>query len=81
MELPKRYRPAGRLNRSQLFPMDMKMKITRQHHNDLDEFLSVSRGRFVDIKHQTGKIGYILLWLIGVPAPILFVIYLLRGCT
>ena len=28
-----------------------------------------------------GKAGYILLWLLGVPIPILFLIYLLRGCT
>ena len=32
-------------------------------------------------ERQEGKIGYILLWLLGVPIPILFVIYLLRGCT
>lgn len=30
---------------------------------------------------QRGKIGYILLWLLGVPIPVLFLIYLLRGCT
>jgi hypothetical protein len=30
---------------------------------------------------QEGKAGYILLWLLGVPIPILFLIYLLRGCT
>jgi len=30
---------------------------------------------------QQGKMGYILLWLLGVPIPILFVIFLLRGCT
>lgn len=28
-----------------------------------------------------GKIGYILLWLMGVPASVLFVIFLLRGCN
>lgn len=33
------------------------------------------------LKRQAGKIGYILLWLLGVPIPILFGIYLLRGCT
>jgi len=32
-------------------------------------------------RHERGKIGYILLWLIGVPIPVLFLIYLLRGCT
>jgi len=30
---------------------------------------------------QEGKIGYILLWLLGVPIPVLFLFYLLRGCT
>ncbi len=30
---------------------------------------------------QEGKIGYILLWALGVPIPVLFAIFLLRGCT
>lgn len=30
---------------------------------------------------QEGKWGYILAWLIGVPVPVLIVIFLLRGCT
>ena len=30
---------------------------------------------------QQGRVGYILLWLLGVPIPILFLIYLLRGCS
>jgi hypothetical protein len=30
---------------------------------------------------QEGKLGYILLWLLGVPIPVLFVIFLLRGCS
>jgi len=30
---------------------------------------------------QEGRWGYILAWLIGVPVPILIIIYLLRGCT
>jgi hypothetical protein len=32
-------------------------------------------------RRQEGRWGYILLWLIGVPIPILVLIYLLRGCT
>ena len=32
-------------------------------------------------RFQEGKIGYILLWALGVPIPVLFLIYLLRGCT
>ncbi|MGH8613943.1 MAG: hypothetical protein ACREYF_18450 [Gammaproteobacteria bacterium] len=31
-------------------------------------------------RRQEGKMGYILLWLLGVPIPILLVIFLLRGC-
>jgi hypothetical protein len=30
---------------------------------------------------EEGKIGWVLLWLVGVPIPILLVLYLLRGCT
>jgi hypothetical protein len=30
---------------------------------------------------QTGATGYILLWLLGIPIPILFLFFLLRGCT
>ncbi|MBE2283882.1 MAG: hypothetical protein IAE77_10540 [Prosthecobacter sp.] len=28
---------------------------------------------------ESGKIGYILLWLLGIPLPVLLIIYLLRG--
>ena len=31
-------------------------------------------------KHE-GKAGYILLWLLGIPIPILLLIFLLRGCN
>jgi hypothetical protein len=34
-----------------------------------------------DFKDQKGKIGYIILWLMGVPATVLIFIFLLRGCT
>jgi hypothetical protein len=30
---------------------------------------------------EEGKIGWILLWLLGIPIPILLVLFLLRGCT
>jgi hypothetical protein len=32
-------------------------------------------------KWEEGKIGYILLWLMGVPVGILLLIFLVRGCT
>ncbi len=30
---------------------------------------------------QSGKLGWILLWLLGVPIPVLIILYLIRGCT
>jgi hypothetical protein len=31
--------------------------------------------------NQKGGIGYVLLWLLGVPIPLLIIIALLRGCA
>jgi hypothetical protein len=33
------------------------------------------------LARQEGKVGWILLWLLGVPIPVLLVLFLLRGCT
>jgi len=30
---------------------------------------------------QSGRIGWVALWLLGIPIPVLFGLYLLRGCT
>jgi len=30
---------------------------------------------------QYGRVGWILLWLLGIPIPVLLVLYVLRGCT
>jgi hypothetical protein len=30
---------------------------------------------------EEGRVGWILLWLLGVPIPVLVLLYLLRGCT
>jgi hypothetical protein len=30
---------------------------------------------------EQGRIGWILLWLLGVPIPVLLVLYGIRGCT
>jgi hypothetical protein len=40
-----------------------------------------SDSEFVGPRRQRGALGYILAWLIGVPIPILLLIYLLRGCA
>ena len=33
------------------------------------------------VDDETGAIGYIAAWLLGVPATLLFVIFILRGCN
>lgn len=33
------------------------------------------------LRTQAGKLGWILLWALGVPIPVLLVLFLLRGCT
>lgn len=37
--------------------------------------------RFTSRAKQSGKLGWILLWLLGVPIPILLILFLMRGCT
>jgi hypothetical protein len=34
-----------------------------------------------DPRYESGRIGYILAWLLGVPIPILLLVYVLRGCN
>lgn len=34
-----------------------------------------------DAAKQKGGIGYVLLWFLGVPIPVLIIIALLRGCA
>lgn len=33
------------------------------------------------IESKSGKVGWVVLWLLGVPIPILFLLFLIRGCT
>jgi len=33
------------------------------------------------LANEKGAIGWILLWLLGVPIPLLVLFFLLRGCT
>jgi hypothetical protein len=48
--------------------------IPKEEHMNLPNFKSLP-------SDQEGRVGYILLWLLGVPIPVLFLFYLLRGCT
>lgn len=31
------------------------------------------------IRNESGRIGYIIAWLLGVPASVLFLVFLVRG--
>jgi hypothetical protein len=33
------------------------------------------------LKNETGAMGWALLWAIGIPIPILLVLFMVRGCT
>lgn len=33
------------------------------------------------IGRQSGRMGWVLLWLLGIPVPVLLTLFLLRGCT
>jgi hypothetical protein len=30
---------------------------------------------------NSGKIGWLLLWLVGIPVPVLLILFFVRGCT
>lgn len=32
-------------------------------------------------KGKVGAIGWVLLWLIGIPVPLLLIFFLIRGCS
>jgi hypothetical protein len=33
------------------------------------------------LSNDDGKIGWVLLWALGIPVPILVILFFLRGCT
>jgi hypothetical protein len=33
------------------------------------------------LKKEKGAIGWILLWALGIPIPLLILFFLVRGCT
>jgi hypothetical protein len=37
--------------------------------------------KMINRAKEKAATGYILLWLLGIPIPILLLIFLLRGCT
>lgn len=45
------------------------------NHSNAEMFHEAGKNR------RGGGLGYLLLWLVGVPAPILLLIFLVRGCS
>jgi hypothetical protein len=41
----------------------------------------VKGGSMKILRNQQGAIGWVLLWLLGIPIPILLILFLVRGCT
>jgi hypothetical protein len=35
---------------------------------------------FKVLRNEQGKAGWAILWLLGVPLPVLFILFLIRGC-
>jgi hypothetical protein len=47
-----------------------------------EEAMDTERGpQSTDDGGESGRMGWIFLWLLGVPLPLLLILYLLRGCT
>jgi hypothetical protein len=63
-----------------MIPLSIPL-FTQTRRKDTEEQKEKPMKSLKTFRNQTGKIGYILLWLLGVPIPILIVIYLVRGCT
>jgi len=43
--------------------------------------MRVLTGRFGLSSKRAGKVGWIVLFLLGVPVPVLLLLFLIRGCT
>jgi len=63
-----------------MIPLSLQL-FTQTRRKDTEERKEKLMKSLKTFRNQTGKIGYILLWLLGIPIPILIVIYLVRGCT
>ena len=42
---------------------------------------SYNMKNIIEKSREAAAAGWIFLWLLGVPIPVLLVLYLLRGCT
>lgn len=51
-----------------------QQQVTELNRGEMDKPMKI-------LQNQTGKVGWILLWALGVPLPILGLLFLMRGCT
>jgi hypothetical protein len=64
----------------------VRRKIARDTPSANSVFEMGNEGNYAFMKRQKqdgeeGAMGYIFLWLLGIPIPILLLFFLLRGCT
>ena len=50
-------------------------------HNRRDDVPDVPEVEASGLMDESGAAGWALLWLIGVPIPVLLALFVLRGCT
>jgi hypothetical protein len=43
--------------------------------------MKLSHSRTLARKSLSGRVSLLLLWLIGIPLPVLVIIFLFRGCS
>lgn len=60
----------------------IKSKNRENFHHFKFKFAQLdNKWRFSAHSKESGKIGWILLWILGIPLPILVILFILRGCT
>ncbi|MCC5845750.1 MAG: hypothetical protein JJU05_16000 [Verrucomicrobia bacterium] len=58
-----------------------KNTLSNASGTDRSELLKPRRASEVKPPCKAGKIGWALLWLMGIPIPVLLLIFLVRGCS
>ena len=62
--------------------MGIKNKVADRTGETATDFQASGKSKWrISMINIEGKIGWILLWALGIPIPILLVLFLLRGCT
>jgi hypothetical protein len=46
----------------------------------MQRLLDACESQMLKTVQRTGKMGWAILWLLGVPLPLLLLVYVLRGC-